>query len=374
MPLDNLARDLFGRAPAPVPMTEGVKYAGSKKKLLPHILQLVGSVSPRRVLDGFSGSTRVSQAFAKSGYDVVSNDIAAWSEVFATCYLKGGEPQRYAELIEHLNGLAPRDGWFTVHYGGLAEGSSKRPWQLHNTRKLDAIRAEIDALRLSAVDRAVALTSLILALDKVDSTLGHQASYLREWSARSYLPLTLKVPSIVPGSGQHEVLRRDIFDVAATADVDVAYYDPPYGSNNEKMPPSRVRYSAYYHLWTTVCLNDEPELFGKANRRSDTRDTANPSIFEEYRKGECGRFLAVEAVERLIRVTIAPLIVLSYSSGGRATAAELHDAISAVGKVLDVIEVDYKENVMAGMTWTKEWLREAAHPHREFLFLIQKRA
>jgi adenine-specific DNA-methyltransferase len=43
------------------------------------------------------------------------------------------------------------------------------------------------------------------------------------------------------------------------------------------------------------------------------------------------------------------------------------------GKLLEVVEVDYKKNVMAGMKWTNEWLREAAEPNREFLFLIEKK-
>ena len=39
----------------------------------------------RTVIDGFSGSTRVSQALARTGYDTTSNDISVWSEVLATC-------------------------------------------------------------------------------------------------------------------------------------------------------------------------------------------------------------------------------------------------------------------------------------------------
>jgi hypothetical protein len=44
------------------PPTEGIKYAGSKLKLLPHILRLAKKVNPRSIFDGFSGTTRVSQA------------------------------------------------------------------------------------------------------------------------------------------------------------------------------------------------------------------------------------------------------------------------------------------------------------------------
>ena len=60
---------------------------GSKLKLLPHILQLAKKTDAKTVLDGSSGTTRVSQAFAKTGYRVLCNDIAAWSEVFGICYL-----------------------------------------------------------------------------------------------------------------------------------------------------------------------------------------------------------------------------------------------------------------------------------------------
>ena len=63
---------------------------------------------------------------------------------------------------------------------------------------------------------------------------------------------------------------------------------------------------------------------------------------------------------------------MSYSSGGRATASELNDVLSANGTIIDVIEVAYKRNVMAGMKWTNDWIREAEEPNREFLFLIEK--
>ncbi len=363
------------------PKTEGIKYAGSKLKLLPHILQLAKKVDARTVLDGFAGTTRVSQAFAKTGYQVISNDIASWSQIFGTCYLLNKKRrQDYEELINHLNSLKPVDGWFTEYYGGLPNDGCaihkdglKKPWQIQNTRKLDAIRAEIDRLSLSQIDKAVAITSLILALDRVDSTLGHFVSYLQDWSPRSYNELVLKVPNVSAASQKHQVFRSDIFELLPKVRTDLAYFDPPYGSNNDKMPPSRVRYASYYHLWTTICLNDKPELFGRANRRADTSDTVAASVFEEFRKNENGKLLVIDAIERLIQNTNAKWIILSYSSGGRATAEELNEVLAANGNCLDILEIDYKRNVMAGMKWTNQWLREAEKPNREFLFLIEKK-
>jgi len=300
--------------------------------------------------------------------------------VFATCYLLNRkERKEYQPLIDHLNSVPPIDGWFTEHYGGQPNGGSavqadgmKKPWQIHNTRKLDGIRQEIENLSLERVDKAVALTSLILALDKVDNTLGHFVSYLNKWSPRSYNHLTLKVPDVFISPVEHQVYRKDIFDLVPQVSVDLAYFDPPYGSNNEKMPSSRVRYASYYHLWTSVCLFDKPELFGKAKRRKDTSDIVAGSVFEEFRRNDNGRFIVVEAIERLIKATKARWIILSYSSGGRATADELNQAIERNGRLLEVMELDYQKNVMAGMKWTNEWIRDADEPNREFLFLIEK--
>lgn len=371
---------LFNGFVVDVPPTEGIKYAGSKLKLLPAILELVQKTTAKTVLDGFSGTTRVSQALAKRGYTVLCNDIAVWSEVFGTCYLLSkGRREEYRDLIEHLNSVPPIDGWFTEHYGGDPNGGCsiqadglKKPWQRRNTRKLDAIRQEIETLGLGKVDKSVALASLILALDRVDSTLGHFASYLSDWSPRSYNELHLTVPELFITNAEHQVFRRDIFDLVSEVHADLAYFDPPYGSNNEKMPPSRVRYASYYHIWTSVCLYDKPELFGKVKRRKDTSDKVAASVFEEFRKDNDGHCVAVRAIERLLEMTSARWVVLSYSSGGRATADELNDVVRRNGRLLEVVELDYKKNVMAGMKWTNEWLRDAEEPNREFLFLIER--
>lgn len=372
------SHDLFG---VPItPVTEGIKYTGSKKKLLPHIVEMIRKTNSKTVLDGFSGSTRVSQALARLNYQVISNDISVWSRVFGVCYLLNNKPRKYyTELITELNATRPIDGWFTKHYGGYPNGGCavqenglKKPWQIHNTRKLDGIREKIDELSLSQIEKAVCITSLILGLDKVDSTLGHYVAYLRDWAPRSYNSLKLEVPKVFVSSEKHAVSSDDIFDVADNA-VDLVYYDPPYGSGNEKMPPSRVRYASYYHLWTTICLNDRPKLFGRSMRRVDTSDRLSRSIFEEYKRNkETGRFIAVEALERLIQETKARWILLSYSSTGRGTAEELDEILKRNSDMVEVRKIDYRRNVMANMRWTNEWVREKLDKNQEFLFLLEK--
>lgn len=363
--------------------TQGIKYAGSKREIIPTLLKLVASLHVSTIFDGFSGTTRVSQAFKNAGYTVYANDIAVWSKVFAQCYLLNRKPASYyLPLIDHLNKIPGKLGWFSKHYGGEANGGSavdkngrKRMWQLHNTIKLDAIREEIDKIANDEIEKSVLLTSLILAMDKVDSSVGHHVSYLKDWAPRAYNLMKMEIPRIIIDDKDHKVFNDDIFNLLDQIEVDLAYYDPPYGSSNELMPPSRVRYASYYHIWKTVCLNDNPKVVGVANRREDVSDVIAGSVFEEFRKKEDGRYIVIDALKKLIKKTRAKYIVLSYNNNGRATFDSILEILRELNMPCSIFEMDYKKNIMATMTWTNEWLNGGnGHnlQNKEFLFLIQK--
>ena len=362
--------------------TEGIKYTGSKREIIPTLLELVRPLNVRTVFDGFTGTTRVAQAFKKAGYEVYSNDVAVWSKVFGDCYLLNTKPASYYQpIIDRLNKLPGKSGWFTEHYGGEANGGSaihndgkKKMWQLHNTMKLDAIREEIDNVANDEIEKSVLLTSLIYAMDKVDSSVGHHVSYLKQWAPRAYNTMRMVVPKLIIDNKNHKVFNHEIFDLLDDIEVDLAYYDPPYGSSNELMPPSRVRYASYYHIWKTVCLNDKPKVVGAANRREDVSDIIAGSVFEEFRKNDNGRHLLIYALKKLIDKTKAKYIVLSYNNNGRATFDAITEILRELKMQCSILEMDYRKNVMATMAWTNESLSSGHEDikNKEFLFLIQK--
>jgi adenine-specific DNA-methyltransferase len=361
--------------------TQGIKYTGSKREILPVLLELIKPLNVKTVLDGFSGTTRVSQALKQAGYTVYANDIADWSKVFGECYLLNRKPvSYYLPLIGRLNNLPGKYGWFSENYGGEPNGGSatqkdgrKRIWQLHNTKKLDAIREEIDKIAKDEIEKSVLLTSLIIAMDKVDSSVGHQVSYLKKWAPRAYNTMKMEVPRLIIDNKPHQVYQKDIFDLADDIEVDLAYYDPPYGSSNELMPPSRVRYASYYHIWKTICLNDEPKLVGVANRREDVGDTISGSVFEEFRKNNEGQYIVIEAIEKLIKDTPAKYVILSYNNNGRATFQAIKDILKNLKKKISIFEMDYKKNIMATITrTTNEWINEKNGANKEYLFIIHK--
>ena len=183
----------------------------------------------------------------------------------------------------------------------------------------------------------------------------------------------MDVPRLIIGKKQHHVYQKDIFDLVDDIEVDLAYCDPPYGSSNELMPPSRVRYASYYHIWKTICLNDKPKLVGVANRREDVGDTISSSVFEEFRKNNEGQYIIIEAIEKLIKNTPAKYVVLSYNNNGRATFQAIKDILKNLKKKISIFEMDYKKNVMATITrTTNEWINEKNGANKEYLFIIHK--
>ena len=353
---------------------ETIKYLGSKRKIAPFIHEVVKKTGAESLFDGFSGSTYVSQYFANNGYSVHSNDIAEWSFVLSNAFLlHEKKPEEYEKMITTLNKCKGKNGWFNKNYGGdeFMTGG-KRPWRDFNAKKLDSIRDKIDSICLTKDEKYVALSSLVLALDKVDNTLGHYSSYLSEWSPRSLNKLELKVPRLSINNGKHVVTSGDVMEVLGTNNCDIAYFDPPYGSNNNVMPSSRVRYNPYYHIWKTIILNDKPELFGKVNRRQDSRDKEANNRFEEYRKNEEGEFVAVKAIDELIANTPNEYILLSYSSGGKVSKKELTKIFKNNANSYKFYEIQHSQNVMKSMTSTKEFLREEKTTHKEYLILLKK--
>ena len=359
--------------------TEGIRYTGSKREIIPRILSMVSNhcVNVSTVLDACAGTTRVPQAFRKSGYSVTANDLSSYSKVFAQCYLLNQQPSEYyQDWIDILNSLQGKSGWFTTHYGGRVTGSvdgnaiqsdgRKRPWQTHNTQKLDAILEHIPRLTSDPIEQSVLLTSTMLAMDKVDNTMGHQVAYLKKWSKRSFDQIHLNVPLLIPDGKPCFTSQKSIFDV--TEPYDLVYLDPPYGTNNQKTKTTRVRYRSYYHLWTTICQNDQPTLHGAALRRHDASSDTLPggiSVFEHT-----DHQVVYDATRRLIDGLNCRYVLFSYANKAKLSESDLRQIFEPY-KIVMFSTFDHKEHAMKKSTINKAWLGDQSK-NQEFLILIEK--
>ena len=351
--------------------TSGVKYIGSKAALVPSILKIVEEWIPaeerRSMLDVFTGTTRVAQAFKAKGWSVTTSDLSWASSCYSNTWIgNGGSNAHLQAKIDLLNALPGVDGWITKNYCDVKgqDDSIVRVWQAKNGRRADAIRNQIELWfqegSLQLWERDTLITSLILALDKVDNTVGVQQAYLKTWCTRSSLDLKLELPVLLPGpQGAH--LQGDALRLPYPK-ADLAYLDPPYSSHS---------YATYYHIWDSIVKWDQPEVGLKTNRRVDriSKHGAYDADMESQWNSKKG---ALAAFEKLIDRLPVKWVLVSYSNESLVEIEKL-ETLFAKYPFVTPVKIDYERNIMSQIGNASLSSKEKETPGPvEYLFLIQK--
>ena len=307
-----------------------IKYIGSKRALLAHILRAVGAAVPpgATVLDLFSGTARVGHALKVAGYRVVANDHNAYAHTLATCYVQA-DAERWAETarraLADLARLPGRPGWFTETY-------ALRARYLHpaNAERIEAMREAIAAMGAEPELEAILLTAQMEAADRVDSTAGLQMAYMKRWAPRALNPVELRMPRLLPrpAAGPCRAMAEEAEAAAAAVECDLAYLDPPYNQHS---------YLGNYHVWETLVRWDRPEVYGVACKRLDCR-TRRSDFNSRRRIGP--------ALRRTVAALNCPTLVVSFNDEGYLTREALLEILSARRHVR-VIEIPYGRYVGA---------------------------
>ncbi|HEY0053175.1 MAG TPA: DNA adenine methylase, partial [Caulobacteraceae bacterium] len=276
-----------------------IKYLGSKRVLLDRITGVVRQLLPDGgfVTDLFSGASRVGHALKGAGFQVHANDHNAYAHALATCYVQA-DRELYEPLmkvvLEDLAAVTPEPGWFTRTFCEEA-----RFFTPENGALIDAMRGRIEAMGLEPVLKAVALTALMEAADRVDSTAGLQMAYMKTWAARALKPLSLRMPAMQPWVGRPCLATcADAEDIAPHIDCDLVYLDPPYNQHS---------YLGNYHVWESLVRWDQPEVYGVARKRVDVRE--RKSAFNS-RPG------IAPALKSVVEAVRAPNLIVSFSDEG----------------------------------------------------------
>ncbi len=353
--------------------TYGVKYIGSKASLIPSILKCIDEHIPsnsiKSAIDVFTGTTRVAQAFKQRGWTVTTSDLSWASSCYSSTWIgNGGTNTHLQEKINQLNQLKGVDGWLTTNYCDVKgeKGGTVRVWQPKNGRKADAIRDQIqiwfEKNEISAWEKDTLVTSLILALDKVDNTVGVQQAYLKEWCTRSNKDLVLELPSYTPGpQGKH--LSGNALTLPYEV-ADLAYVDPPYSAHS---------YATYYHIWDSIAEWDKPEVGLNTNRRAD-RISGHSSYDNNMSSAWNAKKSALSAFDNLIERLPVKWVLISYNNESLVDIESLQKVFNKYPEV-KTIGIDYKRNIMcqignAAKDKTDETVFKTENT--EYLFLIRK--
>lgn len=309
-----------------------IKYIGSKRTLIPVILDVVRRAGDcRTVIDPFSGTARVGHALKAAGYRVLASDHNAYAATLARCYVQADAEDVLADatkLVQEFNTLPGRAGYVTETFC-----LRSRFFQPKNGERIDAIREAIAAKGLEPEMESVMLVSLMEAADRVDSTTGLQMAYLKSWAPRACHDLELRVPAVLPRAthGKGQAFCSEAFDAAAVT-ADVAYLDPPYNQHS---------YLGNYHVWESLVRWDKPEVYGVACKRVDVRERKSPFNSRP-------RF--ADAMKQLLETVAARLVIVSFSDEGYLGRSEMETLLRSMwGGTASVVTLahDFKRYVGA---------------------------
>ncbi len=305
------------------------RYLGNKYKLLPFIKRVVENECKNinTVADIFAGTGAVASAFIDK--KIITNDIMYSNYI---CHVAWFGSEHYSEekiikIITHYNDLK------VIEDNYMSDNFSNTYFSLNDCRKIGFIRQDIeDKFNLgdiNARERALLITSLLYAMDKIANTCGHYDAYRQGVEFEKHLELY--VPQPESDVNENNVCyNMDTNELASEIEADLIYIDPPYNSR---------QYCDAYHLLENVARWEKPEVFGVARKMDRT------ALKSDY----CTQKATV-AFENLIDSIHAKYILLSYNNmankGNDRSNAKISDddimrILSKKGKV-KVFSEDYK--------------------------------
>lgn len=109
---------------------------------------------------------------------------------------------------------------------------------------------------INSRERALLITSLLYAMDKIANTCGHYDAYRKgiefEKSLELYVPL-----AEVNNNAKNECYNEDANELVKRITADLVYIDPPYNSR---------QYCDAYHLLENIARWEKPAVYGVAKK------------------------------------------------------------------------------------------------------------
>lgn len=269
------------------------RYLGNKYRLLPFITKIVQEECSNieSVADIFAGTGAVASAFI--GKTIITNDLM-YSNFICNFAWFGSQKYDKQKIIDYIIKYNFIDK-YKVNY--MTENFSDTYFSKRDCSKIGIIREDIEDNfkngNLNERERAILITSLLYAMDKIAKTCGHYDAYRK--GAEFDLSLELCVPLVkVNNKESNQCYNLDANKLAKCISADLVYIDPPYNSR---------QYCDAYHLLENVTRWEKPKVYGVAKKMDRT------SIKSKY----CTKD-ATEAFEELIENINAKYILFSYNN------------------------------------------------------------
>lgn len=271
------------------------RYLGNKYKLLPFITKVVKNECKdiKSIADIFAGTGAVASAFTDK--IIITNDILYSNYI---CNYAWFSPEEYnrdkiISAVIYYNSIeCKEDNYMTVNFANTY-------FSYKDCSKIGFIREDIEKKfnngEYNMREKALLITSLLYAMDKIANTCGHYDAYRK--GVEFEKSLELMVPSAnIKNNVNNRCFNTDSNILVSQIEADLVYIDPPYNSR---------QYSDAYHLLENVALWKKPKVYGVA-RKMDRRKM----------KSKYCTASATEVFSDLIRNIKSKYILLSYNNMG----------------------------------------------------------
>ena len=309
------------------------RYIGSKFRMIDFIKETMKKekIEYSSFLDLFGGTGIVGDFFNDQKTKVYVNDLLksnyisylAW---FGSEKIDKNKIKRYIDKYNSLTVL--KDNYFSLNF-------SNTYFSEENCKKIGFIRENIEENytnnNLNIRERAILITSLLYAMDKIANTVGHYDAYRKMGDLNKKLELCMLDLKSNTNNKNNKIFNEDSNELVRNLKADVVYIDPPYNSR---------QYSDAYHLLENVAMWGKNEVHGVAKKmeqngiRSKYCSVSAPLVFKD-----------------LIENIDAKYIIVSYNNMGKKGAGrsqakisdeDIINTLSKKGKV-KVYETDFKE-------------------------------
>lgn len=327
----------------------GYRYIGSKNKILPQIMEKIGSIiSPEmHVIDIMAGTGAVALELRKNGYKVTACDLMTFSYHHCIVALMFTEEPKfhklkeltsknnqknstlfplstYESIINFLNNLDPINGYFFNEFsseGKPANGSPPRNYfSPSNAKKIDSIRLMILNLYqqnlINDLEHSLLLHDLIMAANDIANIAGTYGHYLSKMvtRAKEKINMTPSALLIQKDIGKHNVFQGYAEELANQLTCDLCYIDPPY---------MKRQYAANYHILETIAREDFPEAVGISGLRPWRNQYSN----------FCSKRRIRQSFTKIILQLNCDNFLISYSDEGLLPINELTQFLNSFGEV-----------------------------------------
>ncbi len=284
------------------------RYLGNKFKLIPFIRSVVdeecGDV--RSVFDAFSGTGSVSFAFRDKR--LLVNDMLYCNYLASLCWFSPQEVDipMLEELLEYYNHV---DTSHEDNY--MYETFRDTYFSADVCRRIGFIRDDIEHRYLTGEvnvrSRAIVITSMTYAMDRISNTYGHYDSYIQHSPYNN--DFCLRLPKLDYELDEHnQCFNQDANVLADDIACDLAYLDPPYNSRN---------YCDAYHLLENVARWEKPDVVGIAKKMD-----------RSGMKSDYCKVTANKSLEDLVTKLHCRYILLSYNNNGQKLQVRSNAKIS----------------------------------------------